>query len=73
MTSQGKTLDSVSHDLRRLPPRREPTLGPGTPAILGQLLRRMYGDLCKMPVPDRLLAIVDRIEDPVRTAAEEKQ
>jgi hypothetical protein len=72
MTSQGKTLDSVSRDPRRLPPRREPSLGPGTPAILGQLLRRMYGDLRKMPVPDRLLAIVDRIEEPARTTEEKR-
>jgi hypothetical protein len=72
MTSQAKTLDSVTPDPRRLHPRREPSLAPGTPAILGQLLRRMYGDLRKMPVPGRLLAIVDRIEDPARRT-EEKQ
>lgn len=70
MTSQGKTLDSVIPDPRRLPPRREPTLGPGTPAVLGQLLRNMYGDLLRKPVPDRLLAIVDRIEDRARTTEE---
>ncbi|HEV2605450.1 MAG TPA: NepR family anti-sigma factor [Microvirga sp.] len=63
MTIQENSPLALDTLLAEQPPRPEPALDQNTQAALGELLRSMYGDLLKRPVPDRFLDILKRLDE----------
>jgi hypothetical protein len=63
MTTQEKSPLALDALLSEKAPRPEPALDHDTQAALGELLRGMYSDLLKRPVPDRFLDILKRLDE----------
>lgn len=63
MSVNDKTNSLLDAALSAEPLRPEPSMDSDTQAVIGDLLRGMYADLLKKPVPDRFLEILQRMDD----------